>query len=168
MSKNATQGKQSKQPTHAGIRDLARHFASIKLPLSEAAIRRHIIRAGVRETRQGYCIADVVAAVKKSHAENAPKTATEGLTSERERKIKLEADLLQVELDELSGKLVRADAVANEFAACAAAIKMDMLALASSLPGRLEGLSAVDISEILRDSINDALRHCSKNLMAKD
>lgn len=64
----------------------------------------------------------------------------------------------KLELDVARGELVSRAAVASDATAIGLAIKASLRAWASSLPGRLEGLSAGDMSEIIDEEITRVLR----------
>lgn len=96
-------------------------------------VDKHIRKAGLKPDEQGrYDAAAVIAAMKRHKTED--KNATHGpVASERARKLALEADLLQVKLDELRGLYRPVEEVRELWVRIASTVRERVLAIPSRL-----------------------------------
>ncbi len=97
-------------------------------------------------------------------AEAKPNTGDSYAESQR-KKAALDVRLAQLKVDEQEGRLISADAVAQEWTALGTAIRDSMLALPTRLAGKLASMTSErDIAQFLRSTIRAELSKISVGL----
>ena len=127
-------------------------------------IDAQIKRAGLVPDENGRYKTDEVDAVLAAAAARDNRNNT-GNTDAKTKKLKLEAQLLKIKLDEAKGRVIDADAAAEAWQRVGVSIKNDLLALAQSLPPMLVGKTDLaEMATIIDGRIRDALRHITEKM----
>lgn len=105
--------------------------------------------------------------VTKRQAENLDKggASVEDIKAARLRKLKLEAERLEIAIDKEKAELIPRVKVEEEGVAIGTAIKAQLKAWIGALPGRLEGLTAGQMVPILEEEVTRVLRVLSKKCL---
>ena len=90
-------------------------------------------------------------------------SAPEDYHSEKARLVKLQADKAEIEIKEMSGELVKADEVLQEWTTIVSAVKSRMLSIPSkAAPILAHEDSPASVIEILEDMVREALQELSE------
>lgn len=128
---------------------------------SPSVIQRLARQHGLKKTKDGYSVKEVLAAMAEAAKRDARAQLADG--DPRKRKVELENRLLEIKIAENEKRLIDAEQVEQEAQSTGASIRNDVLALPQSLSPRLAGKSDIaEISKILDEALRDCLRHLAK------
>ena len=139
--------------------------ASRRLKRKRTNLTAQIERAGlVPDEKKRYKVSEITAALDAAAGRDL-RNKSSGNTDAKTKKLKLEAQLLKIKLDEAKGRVIDADAAAEAWQRVGVSIKNDLLALAQSLPPMLVGKTDLaEMATIIDGRIRDALRHITEKM----
>jgi hypothetical protein len=124
-------------------------------------ISRSIARDNVKPVKgRLYLVADVLASLRKS-SERDTRPLGDADTP-KNRKLIIEAQILQRKLDEIDGKLADKQELDAAYDQVSLAVKSDFLSLPAALAPLVANRPAPACAKIIRDAVTDCLRHLSE------
>ena len=150
----------------AKTHDTAANIATMlgkPLPSGEKSLLALIRKAGIKKTKAGYSIKEVLDAQKAAAGRDLRTPLSDD--DPRRRKVQLENRLLEIKIAEQDGRLIDAEQVEQEAYRLGCAIRNDILAISGALAPRLVGKTDVaEIAAMLDAAHRDALRHLADTL----